>query len=94
MIFHDFEPWLGQVYPRRNLSIVVLVVRRTKKRRGLKKRQKRQYKNYSVPNKGPSRADSGSYYVLGKYRSPQIHPFGGPLLYVMFFMWPFLPASF
>ncbi len=65
-----------------------------KKRRGLKKRQKRQYKNYYVPNKGPSRADSGSYYVLGKYRSPQIHPFGGPLLYVMFFMWPFLPASF
>jgi hypothetical protein len=57
MVFHDFEPWLGQVYPRRNLSIVVLVVRRTKKERDLKKRP---YENHYVPNKGPSRADSGS----------------------------------
>jgi hypothetical protein len=37
MVFHDFEPWLGQVYPRRNLSIVVLVVRRTKKEGDLRK---------------------------------------------------------
>jgi glutaredoxin len=37
MVFHDFEPWLGQVYPRRNLSIVVLVVRRTIKEGDLRK---------------------------------------------------------
>jgi hypothetical protein len=62
MVFHNFEPWSGQV------------------RSGIPKKKPVHY----VPNKGPSRADSGSYYILGKYRSPQIHPFGGPLFYVMF----------
>jgi hypothetical protein len=53
MIFHDFEPWLGQVYPRRNLSIVVLVVRRTKKEGDSRKGRKGNTKTIMYPIKGP-----------------------------------------
>jgi hypothetical protein len=53
MVFQDFEPWLGQVYPRRNLSIVVLVVRRTKKEGDLRKGRKGNMKTIMYSIKGP-----------------------------------------